>query len=36
MRLDAYPGPLQIEAPFAIPDTAQAPFRDDKGLRAML
>src|SRR5271166_4312018 len=22
------PGPLQIETPFAIPDTTQAPFRD--------
>jgi len=26
MRLGAYPGPLQIETPFAIPDTTQAPF----------
>ena len=29
MRLGAYPGPLQIETPFAIPDTTQASFRDD-------
>ena len=29
-------GPLHIEALFAIPDTVQAPFRDDKALRAML
>ena len=29
MRLCAYPGPLQIETPFAIPDTTQASFRDD-------
>ena len=26
----AYPGPLPIETPFAIPDTTQASFRDDK------
>ncbi len=26
--LRAYPGPLQIEAPFAFPDATQAPFRD--------
>ena len=32
MRLGVYPGPLQIETPFAIPDTTQAPFRDDEGL----
>ncbi|MGA9549377.1 MAG: hypothetical protein WBS14_17115, partial [Rhodomicrobium sp.] len=32
MRLGAYPGPLQIETPFAIPDTTQAPFRDDMAL----
>jgi hypothetical protein len=32
MRLGAYPGPLQIETPFAIPDTTQASFRDDKAL----
>jgi hypothetical protein len=30
MRLGAYPAPLQIEAPFAIPDTTQTSFRDDK------
>ncbi len=30
MRLSAYPGPLQIEAPVAIPDTTQASFRDDE------
>jgi hypothetical protein len=30
MRLGAYPGPLQIETPFAIPDTLQASFRDDE------
>ena len=30
MRLGAYPGSLQIETPFAIPDTTQASFRDDK------
>ena len=29
MRLDAYPGPSQTETPFAIPDTALAPFPDD-------
>jgi hypothetical protein len=42
MRLGVYPGPLQIETPFAIPDTTQASFRDDNSsqmnpiLRAML
>jgi hypothetical protein len=30
--LAAYPGPLKIAAPFAIPDTTRAPFRDDKVL----
>ena len=30
MRLSAYPGPLQIEAPVVIPDTTQASFRDDE------
>ena len=29
MRPGAYRGPLQIEMLFAIPDTTQAPFRDD-------
>ncbi len=28
----AYPGPLQIEAPVAIPDATQASFRDDEAL----
>jgi hypothetical protein len=32
MRPGAYPGPFQIEALFAIPDTTQASFRDDKAL----
>ena len=30
--LAAYPGPSQIETPFAIPDTTQASFRDDTEL----
>jgi len=30
MRLGAYPGSLQIETPFVIPDTTRASFRDDK------
>jgi hypothetical protein len=29
MRFVANPGPLQIETPFAIPDTTQASFRDE-------
>jgi integrase/recombinase XerC len=32
MRVGAYPGPSQIETPFAIPDTTQASFRDDRAL----
>jgi hypothetical protein len=32
MRLGACPGPLQIETPFAIPDTPQTSFRDGKPL----
>jgi hypothetical protein len=32
MRPGACPGPLQIETSFAIPDTTQASFRDDKAL----
>jgi hypothetical protein len=32
MRLGAYPGSLQIEKPFAVPDTTHASFRDDKEL----